>query len=143
MVLLSVAALLAALQLGAKWFPPSYQVLPLLGGALLLGRRAFLRLCAVVALVVASYFLLMPASDYTAPGVVLVVAATALVAYELARSSDETGLGGCAATRCCSSCGSGWCSRGSCPSFQPVGMSTRSSNRPAVVRLPATSWSAR
>lgn len=93
LVLLSVAALLAALQLGAVWFPPSYQVLPLLGGALLLGRRAFLRLCVVVAAVAVGFFLLMPGSSYAAPGALVVVAATALVAYELARSSDETGLG--------------------------------------------------
>ena len=94
LVLLSTSALLAAVQVGARWSPPSFQVLPLLGGALLLGRQAFLRLCAVVAFVVASYFWLLPASVYIPPGVVVVVSATALVAYELARSSDETGLGG-------------------------------------------------
>ena len=94
LVMLSLAALLAAVQLGARWFPPSYQVLPLLGGALLLGRRAFLRLAVVVAAAAAGYFLLMAGSIYTAPGAIVVVSATALVAYELARSSDETGLGG-------------------------------------------------
>ena len=93
LVLLSVAALLAALQLGGRWFPPSYQVLPLLGGALLLGRRAFLRLCVVVAVTTAAFFLLMPSSRSAAPGAIVVIAATALVAYELARSSEETGLG--------------------------------------------------
>ena len=94
LVLLSMASLFAAVSWGSQWFPPSFQVLPLLGGALLLGRRAFLRLGVVVAPVLGTYFLHESASAYAAPGASVVVLATGLVAYELARSGDETGLGG-------------------------------------------------
>ena len=94
LVLLSVSALVAAVTLSPRWFPPSFQVLPLLGGSLLLGRRAFLRLSAVVLLVLIAFFLHEKTTSYAPPGVFVVVGMTALVGYELARSGEETGLSG-------------------------------------------------
>ena len=93
LVALSVVLLLLGLTVGTRWVPPGVQVLPLLGGGVLLGRRAFLQLALLVAVVLVLTFWLAP-DRYAPPGAVLVVGASALLAFEFARSRDETGLGG-------------------------------------------------
>ncbi len=90
---LSLLLLLGSLHLGLRLVPPSAQVLPLLGGGILLGRRAMLRLVLVVAAALTCLFSVVGA-DETAPGALVVVVATALFSWESARSRDETGLGG-------------------------------------------------
>ncbi len=93
LVLLAAVLALAAALLGHSWFPPAVQVLPLLGGALLLRRRAMRQLIAVVALLLALDVALHEAADVR-PGALVAVAATALIGYEFSRSREETGLAG-------------------------------------------------
>ena len=93
LMITSVTLLGLGLVVGARWLPPGVQVVPLLGGTLLLGRRSFLRLVALVAVCLAMSFALEE-GPYSLPGAVVVVGFAALVGYEFARSRDETGLGG-------------------------------------------------
>jgi hypothetical protein len=74
-------------------FPPSAQVLPLLGGGLLLRRGAMRRLLIGVGLCLAIDLLVLGIAAVR-PGALVAVAVTALVAHEFARSREETGLGG-------------------------------------------------
>ena len=82
---------------GSVWstatFPPVVLTLPLLFGGLTLARQALRRLALFVAL-----FLVFDIVDVgwqqTRPGSIVVVVVTGLVAYEFARSREETGLGG-------------------------------------------------
>ena len=89
----SVALFALGLVVGTHWLPPGVQVVPLLGGTLLLGRRSFLRLVALVAVCLALSFALEE-GHYSPPGAVFVVGFAGLIGYEFARSRDETGLGG-------------------------------------------------
>ena len=93
LVALSLLLLLLAVRIGNRWLPPSVQAVPLLGGGLLLGRRGFRQLVALVTIAVVLTFLIED-SRSTPPGSVLVVVVAAFVGYEFARSRDETGLGG-------------------------------------------------
>lgn len=93
LVALSLLALFGSLRVGLLLIPPSVQVLPLLGGGILLGRRAMLRLVLVVAAALACLYAVL-GTDRAAPGSIVVVIATALFCWESARSRDETGLGG-------------------------------------------------
>ena len=93
LVVLSVLLVLAGRLVDVEWVPPSAQVLPLLGGGLLLGRRAMLLLLAVCAACL-GYEVQALGLERARPGALLVVAVTAVIAYELARSREETGLGG-------------------------------------------------
>ncbi len=95
LVALSVLALVGNLRLGVDVVPPSAFVVVLLAGGVLLGRRSLLRLLGVVAVLLAALFVAdARAVTSRAPlGAVLVVALTALFAWEAARARDETGLG--------------------------------------------------
>jgi hypothetical protein len=92
LVALALVGLIGTLGFGPGFVPPSVQVLPLLGGGLLLGRWGMRRLVLAVAasLILTVVELRMDAR----PGNLLVVAVTALVAYEIARSREDTGLAG-------------------------------------------------
>jgi len=73
--------------------PPSLQVLPLLGGGLLLQRRSMRVLTALVAACLA--FDVSDSGVSVVPvGTLLVLAVTAGISYEFARSREETGLSG-------------------------------------------------
>ncbi len=93
LVAASLFGLLCSLRFGANLVPPSMQAVPLLAGALVLGRRALLRLIGVVLLATLGVY--FGRGVVEAPlGALVVVLATALFAWESARSRDETGLGG-------------------------------------------------
>jgi len=79
--------------LGLAIVPTSFQVVPLLGGALLLRTRA-MRLLLVLAAAAVAYDLAVEGLRQVQPGSLLVIAVTALVAYEFARTREETGLAG-------------------------------------------------
>jgi hypothetical protein len=93
LVVISGLLLLGGIVGSAAVFPPGSQVLPLLGGGLLLRTRPmrWLLLAVLVCLVwdVAALDL-----SVVRPGALIVVLVTALVAHEFARSREETGLGG-------------------------------------------------
>ena len=74
-------------------FPPGVLSLPLLFGGLILRRSAFHQLSVVVAGCLV-YDVLDYGFDLVRPGALAVVVVTGLVAYEFARSREETGLGG-------------------------------------------------
>ena len=93
LVVLSVLAVIGGEVLGPSLVPPAVQVIPLLGGGLLLGPRAMRRLLVVVALCL-TYELIDLGLDAVRPGALVVVLVTAVVAYEFTRSRQETGLAG-------------------------------------------------
>ncbi len=98
LVLLVVLALVLSVLgslVGPELFPPGVQVVPLLGGGLLL-RRGSMRLLMVVVVVILAYDWFDMGLDVVRPGALAVVAVTAAVAYEFARSGEETGLTGLA-----------------------------------------------
>jgi len=90
---LSLMELVGTLYVNERLFPPSSQVLPLLLGGILLGRRALSRLVLVVVAGLVCMYAVLGAAG-AAPGAVLAVAATALFVWDSARSRDETGLAG-------------------------------------------------
>lgn len=95
LVLLSVGGAVGNVVLGQFLVPPAALVVPLLGGGLLLGRRALRWLFAVVALcVIAELVFRGFVVEGVTVGVIGALAVTALVAYEFARSREETGLSG-------------------------------------------------
>ncbi|MDT7547966.1 MAG: hypothetical protein QOE84_360 [Actinomycetota bacterium] len=93
LVVIAGLLLLGGLVGSTAVFPPGSQVLPLLGGGLLLRTRPmrWLLLAVLVCLVwdVAALGL-----SVVRPGALVVVLFTALVSHEFARSREETGLGG-------------------------------------------------
>jgi len=93
LVFAAAGLLLCAHLFGSELFPPGLQAVPLLFGGLLLGRRAFLQLCAAVAVAVLAQFTL-ESTVGAPPGSIAVVTITGLVAHEFVRSGEETGLGG-------------------------------------------------
>ncbi len=93
LMLMSVALFALGAAVGARWAPPGVQIVPLLAGGLLLGRRAFARLVAVIVVCLALSFALEH-GPYSPPGAIFVVGFAGLIGYEFARSRDETGLGG-------------------------------------------------
>jgi hypothetical protein len=93
LLIIAFLLLLLGLTLSASAFPPSAQVLPLLGGGLLLRTRPMRwLLLAVGGCLVWDVAAL--GWDVVRPGAVVTVTFTALVAHEFARSREETGLGG-------------------------------------------------
>ena len=93
LVALAVGAVVGGRVFGAQAMPPAFQVLPLLGGGLLLRRAAMRALIVVVAGCLAyDWFTLGP--RIVRPGTLVVVLVTAMVAYEFTRSHEETGLAG-------------------------------------------------
>ncbi len=93
LVALSVLVAVGGVYLGVDLLPPGVQVLPLLGGGLLLQRRSMRVLMAVVA-VALTFDLWRVGLDEVRPGALMVVIVTAGVAYEFSRSREETGLAG-------------------------------------------------
>ena len=93
LVVLSVLVTVGGMVLGVRLLPPGVQVLPLLGGALLLQRRSMRVLMVVVAASLA-FDLWRVGLDVVRPGALLVVVVTAGVSYEFTRSREETGLTG-------------------------------------------------
>jgi hypothetical protein len=93
LVMLAVVATVAGAVWSSSVFPPVFMALPLLLGGLVLQRRALKQLAVVVAGCLLYDFLdvgLMRAR----PGSLFVVLVTGVMAYEFARSREETGLGG-------------------------------------------------
>lgn len=90
---LLVASRMLGPTLGPAIFPPGVQILPLLGGALLLRRAAMRALLAVVAACLV-YDLYALGPEVVRPGALVVIVVTAVVAYEFTRSREETGLAG-------------------------------------------------
>lgn len=88
---LSIGLYLLSLGVGLQWAPPSTQCIPVLLGGILLMRRDFLRVVAVAAAVVLVQYLTQTG---WAPGALLVLTFTTLLAYEFVRSREDTGLGG-------------------------------------------------
>ena len=93
LVALAVLITVGGAVLGFGLLPPGVQVIPLLGGGLLLRRRTMRVLVAVVAACLA-YDLWQFKLDQVRPGALLVVLVTAGISYEFARSREETGLSG-------------------------------------------------
>ena len=93
LVLLSLLTIPGSATLGLDVVPTSMQVVPLLGGALLLRRRPMRWLLLAVAVGV-GHDLVTEGLLRVRPGTLMVVVVTAVVAYEFARSRDETGLAG-------------------------------------------------
>ena len=96
--LIGLVALALALVVGGELFgpelvPPGAQIVALLGGGLLL-RRAAMRLLVLVVYLCLFYAVFDLSLDVVRPGALVVVVATAIVAYEFARSREETGLVG-------------------------------------------------
>jgi hypothetical protein len=93
LVALSIGILVAGLTVSEDVSPPSAQVLPLLFGGLLLGRRAMRQLMAVVAACLIWDLAVLGVWDVR-PGALITAVVTGVVAYEFSRSREETGLGG-------------------------------------------------
>ena len=93
LVLLSAAATVAGDAWSTSAFPPVFLTLPLLLGGLLLTRKALVQLAFFVTACLV--FDVVELGFVTArPGSLVVVLVTGLIAYEFARSREETGLGG-------------------------------------------------
>jgi hypothetical protein len=93
LIALSIALLIVGIAWSERAAPPSTQVLPLLFGGLLLGRRAMRQLIAVVAgCLVWDLFALGIA--VVRVGALVTIVITGLIAYEFSRSREETGLSG-------------------------------------------------
>ncbi len=88
----NVALLLLSLQFGIPGFPTALLSLPVLLGGLLLGVRRQAVLVGVTAACLVAQALF--ATQNVRVGGVIVIATTAIVAMEFARSREETGLGG-------------------------------------------------
>ena len=93
LVVLSLLVAVGGMVFGVRLLPPGVQVLPLLGGGLLLRRRTMRVLMVVVAACLA-YDVYRVGIDDVRPGALLVVVVTAGVSYEFTRSREETGLSG-------------------------------------------------
>jgi hypothetical protein len=90
---LSITVLVVGLAWDEKVAPPSAQVLPLLFGGLLLGRRRMRELIGVVVACLIWDLIALGVSDVR-PGALVTILITGLVAYEFSRSREETGLSG-------------------------------------------------
>lgn len=95
LVVAVLALTLGGLAVSSGWFPPAILVLPVIVGGLLLGRPSFrvLALVVVAALAVQALELGLGLTGVR-PGTLLLTFATAGIAYEFARSREETGLSG-------------------------------------------------
>ena len=93
LVLLSLLSIPGSEAFGLEVVPTAMQVVPLLGGALLLRTVAMRWLLLAVAVSV-GYDLVDVGIDVVRPGALITIGVTALVAYEFARSRQETGLAG-------------------------------------------------
>src|SRR4029077_14641704 len=95
------ASAVASVQVSAWWFSPGVMSLPILAGGLLLWPRA-LRIFFGFAAVAVIYDV---AEGKAGAGIVATIVLTAAFAEVLARTRAKLGARACAATGCCSSCG--------------------------------------
>ncbi|MCW2715819.1 MAG: serine phosphatase [Frankiales bacterium] len=95
LMLVAVAGVAGSTLVGPQVIPPGVQVLPLLGGGLLLSRQP-MRLLILVVTACLLYDVAALGMWTVRPGALAVVTVTAVVAYEFARSREETGLTGAA-----------------------------------------------
>ena len=95
LMLFAVAGAAGSARLGAQVVPPGVQVIPLLAGGLLLSRQP-MRLLTLVVAACLTYAVVTMGIRAVRPGALVVVVFTAIVAYEFARSREETGLTGAA-----------------------------------------------
>ena len=95
LALMALALMLTAggVHISLSAFPPGTLALPLLVGGLLLTRKGLARVSAVVVACLVFDVLDLGLSTVRV-GALVVIVATGLVAYEFARSREETGLGG-------------------------------------------------
>ena len=93
LIALAVLSLIGGEVFGPAIVPPGFQILPLLGGGLLLGPRAMRWLLLVVGLCLL-YDLVDLGLDEVRPGALVGVLVTAGIAYEFTRAREETGLSG-------------------------------------------------
>ena len=93
LVVLSLLLAAGGVAAGRELFPPSVQVLPLLGGALLLRRRS-MRALMLVVLGVLVVDVVSQGLMAARPGSLVTVVLTAVIGYEFSRSREETGLAG-------------------------------------------------
>ncbi|HEU0102125.1 MAG TPA: PP2C family protein-serine/threonine phosphatase [Mycobacteriales bacterium] len=89
----SLLAMLGTIRLGLRAVPPSAQVLPLLAGGLLLGRREMRWLFVVATGSVVGIYSAAP-DESASPAAIVVIAASAALSWALARARDATGMGG-------------------------------------------------
>jgi hypothetical protein len=93
LILLAIGLLLVGLAMSERVVPPAAQVLPLLFGGLLLGRRAMRQLIAVVTACLVWDLLALGLWEVR-PGALVTVIITGAISYEFSRSREETGLSG-------------------------------------------------
>ena len=93
LVALALLLTLGATKVSVMTFSPGTLSLPLLAGGLLLPRRGLLQVAGVVVACLVVDLLVLGLTTVRV-GALVVVTATGLVAYEFARSREETGLGG-------------------------------------------------
>ncbi|MBC7375201.1 MAG: serine/threonine-protein phosphatase [Frankiales bacterium] len=93
LLLLSVLIVVGRLVLGEQVVPSGAQIVPLLGGALLLRQRSMRQLIAVISVALA-FDLVQAGLTVVRPGALITIAITALIGYEFSRSREETGLAG-------------------------------------------------
>jgi hypothetical protein len=89
----AVLAVVGGQVLGPLLVPPGFQIIPLLGGGLLLGRGAMRKLLVVVGMCLV-FNIVTLGIEVVRPGALVVMLVTAVVAHEFARSREETGLAG-------------------------------------------------
>ncbi len=89
----SLLALYGSLRFGVAAVPASVLLLPVLGGGLLLGRIAMLRLLALVAGCLVWELIALGLRDVRAGNIILLVV-SGVALYDFARSREETGLSG-------------------------------------------------
>ena len=93
LVVLSLIILLGSTVLDSKYVPPGFQIIPMLGGGLLLRPRSMRWLLLVVAACLA-YNVQDLGWDDVRPGALFVVLVTAVVTYEFTAAREQTGLVG-------------------------------------------------
>lgn len=92
LVLLAGLATLGGALWSASVFPPVFLALPLMFGGLLLARKALRWLIVIVSACL--LYDVLGVDVEIRPGGIVVLVVTGLIAYEFARSREETGLGG-------------------------------------------------
>jgi hypothetical protein len=93
LVALALLSLAGSLVLGVAYVPPGFQVLPMLGGGLLLRPRAMRWLLLVVAACLVVNLLYYEV-EVVRPGALVVLLVTAIVTYQFTTARDQTGLAG-------------------------------------------------
>ncbi len=95
LMVVSVLLVLAGSTVSLQAFPPGVQVIPLLGGGLLLGRPRMRLLVLVVALGAVTQIVQFGAEQFRT-GALVALGVAGLVGYEFCRAREETGMAGSA-----------------------------------------------